>query len=270
VSADREHSRTHERSFCSSSSFFSDIPEPIWPLGNARAKRVSGTYHGANASTSMWLVRSVYDRPLSLVLVLSFSVPFVQTGDKRRHDGLAMGGAGTVEPDHETFGTTGWMDQDLVVDEKDDRPTKSTTMTVLTTRQWWLLLFLTKNGAKSDCVEEFGTCVMNRDCCGATTTTAGGTLECVAGDWAVTTDSTCLSKRSQLLNGMEQKDKIALIANFYQRVGKIGSKGKSPEEVEQLVTKYERKFAQLVLRLEKKYETSMGEETNTKLSDDEL
>jgi hypothetical protein len=119
-----------------------------------------------------------------------------------------------------------------------------------------LLVLVAATNVSSDCVPEFGKCVMNRDCC------AGS--ECMAGDWAVTTDSTCLSKRSQSLNGLAEPDRIALITRYYQRVlPPDEDKKKAPGEVEKLVAKYERKFAQLVLRLEEKYQASMQEEGET-------
>jgi hypothetical protein len=132
-------------------------------------------------------------------------------------------------------------------------------MTVIFRHCWLLfLLFLLASHVRSDCVEEFGKCVMNRDCCNAAGRGDSTVLECMVGDWAVTTDSTCLSKRSQTLNGLTEQDRIALIVTFYQRVLPDNEK-KSPGEVEKLVAKYERKFAQLVLRLEKKYKTSVQE-----------
>jgi hypothetical protein len=132
-------------------------------------------------------------------------------------------------------------------------------MTVIFRHCWLLsLLFLLASHVRSDCVEEFGKCVMNRDCCNAAGRGDSTALECMAGDWAVTTDSTCLSKRSQTLNGLAEQDRIALIVTFYQRVLPDNEK-KAPGEVEKLVAKYERKFAQLVLRLEKKYKTSIQE-----------
>ncbi len=94
------------------------------------------------------------------------------------------------------------------------------------------------------CSSEFEGCVMNRDCCVG--------LHCAAGDWAYTTDSTCLSDRSVKLNALDMDEKVRLIHHFYKH---LGDTGKTKDQVESLTKKYayKREFAQLVIRLERKY-----------------
>ncbi len=74
------------------------------------------------------------------------------------------------------------------------------------------------------------------------------------GDWEVTTDSTCLSDRSVQLNALERSKKVALIQRYYETLGD-GEAKKTPQDAEVLATKYanKREFAQLVIRLERKY-----------------
>mmetsp|Transcript_12522 Transcript_12522/g.15092 ORF Transcript_12522/g.15092 Transcript_12522/m.15092 type:complete len:98 (+) Transcript_12522:1-294(+) len=94
---------------------------------------------------------------------------------------------------------------------------------------------------------------MPRDCCDS--------LSCVAGDWEVTTDSTCLSSRSESLNALSVEERITLLQTFYrQRETKNGFAYNSPEEAKALVEKYERSFAKLVQRIERKYDVTIGEE----------
>jgi hypothetical protein len=73
------------------------------------------------------------------------------------------------------------------------------------------------------------------------------------GDWAVTTDSTCLSERSARLEALSRDEKLALLVQFYGSVPE--NKQKSPEQVEKLLNKNSRssKFAKLVSRIEKMY-----------------
>lgn len=87
------------------------------------------------------------------------------------------------------------------------------------------------------------------------------------GDWSVTTDSMCLSERSEKLNALNVKEKVEMITKFY---GVIEDAKKTPEEAEKLTTKYagRREFAQLVVRLERKYRRSV--EDGRELGRDEL
>lgn len=100
---------------------------------------------------------------------------------------------------------------------------------------------------------------MNRDCCDA--------LDCVTGDWAVTTDSTCLSKRSQSLNDLNEEVKLDLITSYYQA---LPGEGKTPQQVQKMFAKYEQKFAQLVTRLEQKYNMPFQEEPTAETTKEEL
>jgi hypothetical protein len=94
------------------------------------------------------------------------------------------------------------------------------------------------------CSMEFERCVMNRDCCEG--------YDCIVGDWEVTTDSTCLSDRSVQLNSLEMTKKVSLIQRYYDA---LGVAKKTPQDAEVLAKKYanKREFAQLVVRLERKY-----------------
>lgn len=107
-----------------------------------------------------------------------------------------------------------------------------------------------------NCVPEFGKCVMNRDCCNFNKGDDPSTLECVAGDWAVTTDSTCLSARSKILEQLTKAEKIHLLKEFYDNKVPPTSR-KSTAEVVKLYEKFARSFAKLVVRLETKYELNM-------------
>ena len=98
--------------------------------------------------------------------------------------------------------------------------------------------------ADASCSMEFDTCVTNRDCCGS--------LTCVTGDWAVTTDSTCLSSRSTQLDALPRENKLDLLTKFYTEKAPE-DKRKSAEEAEALLDKNLRSFAKLVSRIEKKY-----------------
>lgn len=99
--------------------------------------------------------------------------------------------------------------------------------------------------AYSQCVKEFGQCVMPRDCCEG--------LNCVAGDWEYTTDSTCLSPKSETLENrkLAPDEMRELVEFFYEKV----KASKQSDEVDKLVQKYASEFPQLVARLERKYET---------------
>jgi hypothetical protein len=99
--------------------------------------------------------------------------------------------------------------------------------------------------SSSSCVEEFGQCVTNRDCCQG--------LECILGDWQYTTDSTCLSPKSQEVDaaiiGMTVDDKTNLLQHFYtsQNIAKTN------DEVAKIAYKYRHQFPRLVAKLEQKY-----------------
>lgn len=86
---------------------------------------------------------------------------------------------------------------------------------------------------------------MPRDCCEG--------LNCVAGDWEYTTDSTCLSPKSETLENrkLAPDEMRELVEFFYEKV----KASKQPDEVDKLVQKYASEFPQLVARLERKYET---------------
>ena len=89
---------------------------------------------------------------------------------------------------------------------------------------------------------------MSRDCC--------DDLTCVTGDWAVTTDSTCLSERSVALDAMSTADRVAMIYNFYHQTAHDipDEKRKTRNEAQALVDKHARSFAKLVARIEKLYD----------------
>lgn len=109
---------------------------------------------------------------------------------------------------------------------------------------WMVVICLLLRPVESSCEAEFGKCVMNRDCCDG--------LSCVAGDWSVTTDSTCLSTKSARIEqrGFSKEEKERIVTQFYQKQEVLD---KTAAQIEQLVKKYGRKFHQLVARLEKKY-----------------
>eukprot|EP00549_Striatella_unipunctata_P002740 CAMPEP_0118706928 /NCGR_PEP_ID=MMETSP0800-20121206/20879_1 /TAXON_ID=210618 ORGANISM="Striatella unipunctata, Strain CCMP2910" /NCGR_SAMPLE_ID=MMETSP0800 /ASSEMBLY_ACC=CAM_ASM_000638 /LENGTH=110 /DNA_ID=CAMNT_0006609615 /DNA_START=101 /DNA_END=433 /DNA_ORIENTATION=- len=99
---------------------------------------------------------------------------------------------------------------------------------------------------------------MNRDCCEG--------LECNVGDWSVTTDSTCLSKRSQRLEDLSDDKKVNLIVGYYASLSltsqSSSSSNKTPQEAKELALKHRYNFAKLVVRLEKKYGIPLKEEYN--------
>lgn len=100
-----------------------------------------------------------------------------------------------------------------------------------------------------NCLPEFDTCVMNRDCC-------GNDIECVAGKWEVTTDSTCLSARSKIMGQFSRMEQIEILKDFYDN--KVPSQNrKSTAEVVKMYDKHARRFPKLVARLEEKYELAM-------------
>jgi hypothetical protein len=134
----------------------------------------------------------------------------------------------------------------------------------------WLLLVSTTTTtllihaeeSQNNCSPEFDKCVMNRDCCEG--------LSCVAGDWAVTTDSHCLSERSAAFNALTKDQKLKLLKVFYDHQA-LPSKRKSTPEVYKLYQKYSRMFAELIVKMEQKYDTVFrlpGEEEEN--SKDEL
>ena len=110
----------------------------------------------------------------------------------------------------------------------------------------------TKSYTSAGCVEEFGQCVMNRDCCEG--------MKCITGDWQYTTDSTCLSNRSEQIDNLNltTEERIDAVFLFYSndmvvRQLKEQEKGKSRTDVEKIVKRYIQDFPKLVSRLEKKY-----------------
>ena len=115
---------------------------------------------------------------------------------------------------------------------------------------------------QQQCVQEFDNCVINRDCC--------TNLKCITGDWQYTTDSTCLSPRSEQIDNMKlsREEKIRKVETFYNQdeimnygVEKGGeeeeeerkSNKKSRKEIEKIVIKYDQEFPKLISRLEAKY-----------------
>ena len=106
----------------------------------------------------------------------------------------------------------------------------------------------TNSMASSSCVVEFDKCVTNRDCCDE--------LECVTGDWQYTTDSTCLSKRSQQIDaqikGMTLEEKTLLVEEFYSSSSLKETK-KTKEEISKITHKYRHQFPKLIQKLERKY-----------------
>jgi hypothetical protein len=108
--------------------------------------------------------------------------------------------------------------------------------------------------ASSSCVVEFDKCVTNRDCC--------DDLECVTGDWQYTTDSTCLSQKSQHMDvqtkGLTLEEKTALVEEFYSSLSykEDEETTKTKEEITKIAHKYRHEFPKLVQKLERKYSTS--------------
>ena len=122
-----------------------------------------------------------------------------------------------------------------------------------------------QNTGTPSCSEEFETCVVNRDCCGS----GDGALSCVMGDWAVTTDSTCLSKRSEALEKLSKDKKRALIETYYTEKVPPESR-KTLEEVQKILGKYSRSFLKLVHRLEKRYQIPVISDNDLSNTGDEL
>ena len=123
---------------------------------------------------------------------------------------------------------------------------------VITMRYTLMPLFVAHVWAA--CSIEFESCVMNRDCCEG--------LHCATGDWAYTTDSTCLSHRSMQLNALDLDEKVDLIQQFYAKLDDVM---KSDDQVEALTKKYanKREFAKLVKRLERKYGVNVTFDVNS-------
>ena len=125
---------------------------------------------------------------------------------------------------------------------------------MMTTMRVLLLLSLLSHDVSAACSMEFERCVMNRDCCEG--------YHCVMGDWEVTTDSTCLSDRSVQLNSLDMTKKVGLIQRYYDALGEAK---KTPQDAEVLAKKYanKREFAQLVVRLERKYGIPVVDDTHS-------
>lgn len=113
----------------------------------------------------------------------------------------------------------------------------------------------------SSCVQEFEQCSMPRDCCEG--------LSCVGGDWEYTTDSTCLSPKSEQLEGLRltKTQQIQLVQDFYVK----GNVVKTDAQVEDIVRRFQ-PFSKLVLSLERKYDRPMRlpdeYSTTTSIQDD--
>ena len=107
-------------------------------------------------------------------------------------------------------------------------------------------------------MKEFDKCVVKRDCCDE--------LNCVTGDWQFTTDSTCLSKKSEEIESSKfsLEEKIQLVQQFYSKLssssevfdetGMIVVEKKTPDEISTIVNKYKSEFPKLVMKLERKYD----------------
>jgi hypothetical protein len=122
------------------------------------------------------------------------------------------------------------------------------------------------SASSTNCVEEFGQCVTNRDCCGREEH-LDRTVECVTGDWEVTTDSTCLSKRSQELDALSKENcfdhqtlTVLLKHHIYQhpeireqQTKRFREKEIDPLFYEKIADKYRHDFAKLIVSLERKY-----------------
>lgn len=95
----------------------------------------------------------------------------------------------------------------------------------------------------SSCASEFEPCVTPRDCCDE--------LYCVLGDWEFTTESACLSSRSQAIEklNLPLDEKVRVIHTFY----KYNGINKSDVEIQEIVWKNQHEYAKLVSRLERKY-----------------
>mmetsp|Transcript_59951 Transcript_59951/g.90378 ORF Transcript_59951/g.90378 Transcript_59951/m.90378 type:complete len:202 (+) Transcript_59951:166-771(+) len=97
-----------------------------------------------------------------------------------------------------------------------------------------------------NCVGEFDKCVIQRDCCEG--------LNCVTGDWQYTTDSTCLSPKSEgiVASKFSFEEKVSLVNRFYEKM----AVAKTADEVEKIVHKYKRDFPNLIVKLERKYDAN--------------
>lgn len=123
-----------------------------------------------------------------------------------------------------------------------------------------------KTAVTANCVEEFGQCVTNRDCCGY----EDRAVECVTGDWEITTDSTCLSQRSQELeslskeNGFDHQSLTVLLEHHIyqlpeireQHAKRFRDQEMDPQFYRKAAKKYRHEFAKLIVSLERKYKIS--------------
>lgn len=113
-----------------------------------------------------------------------------------------------------------------------------------------IFLYFAVGASQHSCIEEFGTCAVQRDCC--------PNLKCVTGDWQYTTDSTCLSPRSEAVEWKAREyskdDKISVLIEFYQNIESGSSQHKSKEDIEKIVRRYDNEFPKLISKLEQKYQ----------------
>ena len=120
--------------------------------------------------------------------------------------------------------------------------------------------------ASTSCAKEFENCVTNRDCCGFSKRGNHDdrkAIECVTGDWAHTTDSTCISKRSQMLDSITKDhdftvdDVTVLLLHFIYKMPEIEEKQKGEKQEDyyyyKIAQKYRHDFAKLIVNLERKY-----------------
>ena len=101
----------------------------------------------------------------------------------------------------------------------------------------------------ANCVAEFKTCTMSRDCCTG--------LECIGGDWGETTDYTCLSDNSQALHALPLEAKISMAQELYQLVA---PGVKTPDDIATLVQNRASTFAKLLQKIELKYANRRNKE----------
>lgn len=90
----------------------------------------------------------------------------------------------------------------------------------------------------------------------------------MAGDWQFTTDSTCLTPRSEAIDAkmFPQEERIALVTGYYEKAKIVKEKA----FVEKIVRKYGHEFAKLVSRLEQKYSVNFDFDTDPENIDAEL
>jgi hypothetical protein len=104
-----------------------------------------------------------------------------------------------------------------------------------------VLVAAASNAAPGDCTPEFKQCAMAADCCEG--------LNCVEGDWEVTTDYTCLSTASIVANKLPLSDKLGIVKHFYAHI----KSQKEDNFIRNLVKRRSGDFAKLIFQLNKKF-----------------